>query len=225
MNPQIKHLEKEGIKVGSQVVYNGTIVEDYTNGFDDSWAGEDLEEGKIYIVKSINTESGSLKLKNTGYVYNHPISCFNVVSEDKKFPFFLHLEDAQKIIDCACSEWKKKLLEMWAKRLILNGKVTISKEFYKEMRSSCTKEQHKLFDEIFGKDNQVEIPEKGTLVYCTDNKNGLVTQGYYLEYEQGVLFPHRISSKEDEDINEMFTYCSLTNPLTEEPVWVGEAPE
>jgi hypothetical protein len=30
--------------------------------------------------------------------------------------------------------------------------IEISEDFYKEMRKACTAEQHKLFDDIFGKD-------------------------------------------------------------------------
>ena len=74
-----------------------------------------------------------------------------------RFPFYLNANVAQKIIDVACSSWKAKLADMWAKYIVLGKKTEISEEFYKEMRSACTKEQHQLFDDIFGKDDLVDL--------------------------------------------------------------------
>lgn len=85
---------------------------------------------------------------------------------DNRFPFVLKYEEAKKIIQIACPTWKKKLGRAWGGDLIVDGKTIISEDSYKEMRSVCTIEQHKLFDEIFGKDKQ--IPDK-TPVYCWDD--------------------------------------------------------
>jgi len=61
-------------------------------------------------------------------------------------------QQAQQIIDIACSEWKDTLFEKWGKDIILKRSIVISQEFYDQMRKACTASQHKLFDEIFGKD-------------------------------------------------------------------------
>jgi hypothetical protein len=74
------------------------------------------------------------------------------MNKDNRFPFLLSTDNAQKIISIACSSWKEKLADRWAKTIVLDGTIEITEDFYKEMRKACTAEQHKLFDEIFGKD-------------------------------------------------------------------------
>lgn len=60
-------------------------------------------------------------------------------------------KQAQSIIDIACSSWKIKLAREWGISMALNSSINISAIRYKEMREACTSDQHKLFDEIFGK--------------------------------------------------------------------------
>lgn len=62
---------------------------------------------------------------------------------------------AQDIINSACSTWKDKLSDTWAKSIVLGSDITVDEAFYKEMRGACTKEQHDLFDKIFGTDKKV----------------------------------------------------------------------
>ncbi len=60
---------------------------------------------------------------------------------------------AMRIINAACHSWKGNLAEMWGKNIALQTQAIPVKEgFYKEMREACTTDQHKIFDEIFGKD-------------------------------------------------------------------------
>lgn len=61
-------------------------------------------------------------------------------------------EEAQKIINIACEKWKLQLASLWSNKMVLHEYIHISEEFYQEMRSACTPDQHKLFDEIFGTD-------------------------------------------------------------------------
>jgi hypothetical protein len=65
---------------------------------------------------------------------------------------------AQQIIDIACSAWKDKLFSWWGKKIVLKQEIQISENDYQTMRKACTDEQNKLFDEIFGKDDNF-IPE------------------------------------------------------------------
>lgn len=80
----------------------------------------------------------------------------NIVEEEKesRFPFKLTPEDAQSIIEIACSTWKNKLAKKWATDIVLNKVTEISEDFYKEMRKACTPDQHISFDRIFGKDEK-----------------------------------------------------------------------
>lgn len=88
-------------------------------------------------------------------------------SMQNRFPFKLNLVDARKIIDSACNSWKERLLQDWNKELILKDFVMIEETFYKEMRNECTSNQHRLFDEIFGKDFKI-----GDWVYVINGGNG-----------------------------------------------------
>jgi hypothetical protein len=63
-------------------------------------------------------------------------------------------QQAQIIIDIACAEWKEKLIKRYSRQICLKCDSTVTEEQYKEMRSACSKPQHKLFDEIFGKDEK-----------------------------------------------------------------------
>jgi hypothetical protein len=133
--------------------------------------------GDIYKVKDYNPITGALYL----YVHNHSIGNIFFGEESKirynntdykistKWAFENHIlkqqemktityNQAQQIIDIACSRWKEKLFTLWGKNIVLKQEITISEESYKEMRNACTDEQNTLFDEIFGKDIKF-IPE------------------------------------------------------------------
>lgn len=99
--------------------------------------------------------------------------------------------NAQRIISVACSAWKSKLAEMWATNIVLNKDTEISEEFYQEMRSACTAEQNEIFDEIFGKDEQ--------LIKASDLKIGeaMIVQDK-TKWCNGIIIS-RIWSDEDED--------------------------
>jgi hypothetical protein len=70
-----------------------------------------------------------------------------------KKSFTITSEQAQSIINIACSTWKKQLAEKWANNIVLGNEIEVSEEFYKEMRAACTPLQNELFDKIFGKDD------------------------------------------------------------------------
>ena len=83
--------------------------------------------------------------------------------EDNRFPFKLTVNQAQSIIDIACAKWKETLAELWAKQMLVDKVVIIQEKFYKEMREACTDEQNKLFDEIFGSDEEFKIGDWATV--------------------------------------------------------------
>ena len=66
----------------------------------------------------------------------------------------INWEQAQEIIDIACANWKDKLFNKWGKKIVLKQDIDIKEDFYQEMRKACTKEQHELFDRIFGKEKE-----------------------------------------------------------------------
>jgi hypothetical protein len=68
-------------------------------------------------------------------------------------------KNAQRIIDMACSTWKRKLADQWAASIVLVEDITISEDFYTEMRKACTTDQNKVFDEIFGNDGLIEAKD------------------------------------------------------------------
>lgn len=105
------------------------------------------------------------------------------VKMNRRFPFYLNPDAAQKIVNIACSEWKNKLAAMWASNIVLNKQIEITEAFYKEMRKACTKEQHQLFDDIFGKDEPTYQYTDGELVWV---KSG-ITRPWFLRYTTGKI--------------------------------------
>ena len=97
-----------------------------------------------------------------------------------RFPFKLKEEDAKRIINIACNDWKPRLAKKWGKDLLMQGYVEVSKHYYNEMRKACTSKQNEMFDEIFGKDEEF-IPE-GTPCLVTDN----IDTGWKLRYADGM---------------------------------------
>jgi hypothetical protein len=64
-------------------------------------------------------------------------------------------QDATRIINIACSIWKKTLAEKWGTDIVLGKNIDISEEFYTKMRNACTTDQNEIFDEIFGIDESL----------------------------------------------------------------------
>lgn len=91
-------------------------------------------------------------------------------------------EQAQSIIDIACTTWKPSLAARWATDIVLKKSIDITEEYYAEMRKACTTEQHTLFDKIFG----IEVKYKvGDYV---------ITKGYTKDYDGRVLKITKISN-------------------------------
>jgi hypothetical protein len=89
--------------------------------------------------------------------------------------------NAQRIINIACPSWQENLAIKWSKDIVLGKEINISEEFYQEMRKACTKWQHELFDEIFGKD--VEVYPDGTP--CLVRHYSGYTDCWQLRYADG----------------------------------------
>lgn len=74
-------------------------------------------------------------------------------TEKEMKPRIITAEQAQSIIDIACTTWTSRLADKWAKDIVTKKPIEISEEFYQEMRKACTGPQHHLFDQIFGVDD------------------------------------------------------------------------
>jgi hypothetical protein len=83
------------------------------------------------------------------------IEKFKNKKEIKMKSRFITPQNATRIIEIACSSWKAKLAKKWSVNIVLNSNIEVSEEFYIEMRKACTTDQHKVFDEIFGSDEQL----------------------------------------------------------------------
>lgn len=94
-----------------------------------------------------------------------------------RFPFNLKPQDAQRIIDVACNSWKHALASGWSKDIVLNKTISISEDFYKEMRAACTSEQHTLFDEIFGPYVDFSILNDTDVFYLLTGYSGYLFKG------------------------------------------------
>jgi hypothetical protein len=103
-------------------------------------------------------------------------------------------QQAQDIIDSACVTWKEKLYQQWGKDIVFKKDIQIDNAYYTEMRNACTKDQHILFDEIFGSDKpQYKVGDHIIVLKGKPGWNGeegklyKVTHvdGYVLEYKDG----------------------------------------
>jgi len=113
-------------------------------------------EKEIYVLAEHSSYDGScyyrFKLTDIQNLWKQQILKTNEMKDRK-----ITSNQAQSIIDIACTTWKLKLSEKWAYDIVLKKDVVISEDFYQEMRKVCTSEQNVLFDEIFGKDNPLKV--------------------------------------------------------------------
>lgn len=92
---------------------------------------------------------------------------------DGRFPFKLTKEDSLKIYDVACKDWKSKLAKKWGEEMFIYNYTSITKEFYDEMRNACNSKQHKVLDEIFGVDDEIDFSILNNIdVFYVECKSG-----------------------------------------------------
>lgn len=133
----------------------------------EQWMGCNLYDHRGYISNDL---FGANKREGKYHYYEPSSPMFTEITTEQfkehilnkkqmsnRFPFLLKKDDALKIIDVACESWKVKLAREWSIDIVLNKQIVITENRYQEMRSACTKEQHQLFDEIFGKDDLVDL--------------------------------------------------------------------
>jgi hypothetical protein len=138
----------------------GEYIEWLKRAFGSEWGGDTY---KYYGYDGNSSfggtwaSSSSKSFENNPIVFESPKEFMdllnkNTMKTDNRFPLSLSFEHATDIINIACSTWREKLAKLWATDIVLMRNIEISEDFYKEMRKACTAEQHKLFDDIFGKD-------------------------------------------------------------------------
>ena len=173
-----------------------------------------IDETWNYIVYSKKCKTDKFKA-NLADIPEITLEQFkkHVLMENNNKNKIISSEQAQRIIDIACGNWKNKLSVEWGVSIVLRRDIEIEEHFYKTMRKACTKEQHLVFDEIFGKD--VVIPEKGTLVYVTNNLKEMWLMRFYSHYE--LDSHHCFIDQKKLGGTYKWNYTSLTNPLLEEP--------
>jgi len=93
----------------------------------------------------------------------------------------LNREQFKQIYDIACSDWKIKLMDQF-KELMVKDTVKVSDNYYKLMRKACAKEQHLLFDKIFGKDDNVVY-----LKYLKDCGEAIIVTNKDSEYYNHII--------------------------------------
>lgn len=124
---------------------------------------EEIVNGEEFI--NLDNLSSGIKYRNSGI---KELRRATKEEKEKLFKQFPNLKDkimsriissehAEEIIEAACIDWSEKLASRWAINIVLKRDISISEEFYKEMRVACTNEQNKLFDKIFGEDNPFKV--------------------------------------------------------------------
>lgn len=159
------------ISVHRKIQYIFKIVEDLIYVDDENYGGNNylvIERENIELVESKIQE---IKMKNR----------------------ILTPENATKIINIACSTWKSKLAEKWATNIVLGKDTEVSEEFYVEMRKACTSEQNTLFDEIFGKDEQLidiaDLRIGESMIVCNhDRWNGTIVSRIWTDDGEDAVY-------------------------------------
>lgn len=145
--PSLKEV-REHFKLADKVICLLTeetcsYTPDFSSGLhywsDGVWADFD-ENGEENSVELWNTDEG-----------------FATIVKTKNNMKTLSRKDFKRIHDVACSTWKPKLLDWYGSKFALSKEIEVKDSEYKIMREACTKEQHILFDEIFGEDTVIDI--------------------------------------------------------------------
>ena len=74
----------------------------------------------------------------------------NTMTKERK----LSRENFKRIYSYACNTWKS-MLELKFKDFSFKDEIIIEESYYQKMRKACNYPQHKLFDEIFGEDDNL----------------------------------------------------------------------
>jgi hypothetical protein len=141
--------------------------------------------GKIYDFPSPTDNEGDKRLGIE--ILDGGVWSFEPVIEETTKT--INYNQAQLIIDAACTMWKERLFTRWGKAIVLKQSIDITEEEYQTMRSVCTEAQHELFDDIFGKDVKFKIGDWVT---------------YWSESEQKTLTSKIVKATAS-------TYCVLEN--------------
>lgn len=160
--------------------------------------------GSEYYIESIQYLQTKLRSQEDYHTVRHVNSRYlrklftttKPTTMNNRFPFQLKSTDAQRIINIACPGWRLKLASVWGRDIALSQDIIIGGTSYKEMRRACTSEQHKLFDEIFGKDEtEFKLGEKvidvqdhkkpSQILVISDIKNNWIE----CEYPDGLKLP------------------------------------
>ena len=153
----------EDLSEGRVAVINDGTIEELTTVFKAAFPDNETTPSRIF--KHYSRRQGVPKewdaILNDAMLTKLPaqsvkefINQLKTENMDNRFPFKLTVNQAQSIIDIACAKWKETLAELWAKQMLVDKVVIIQEKFYKEMREACTPEQNKLFDDIFGSDEE-----------------------------------------------------------------------
>ena len=130
----------------------------------------------------------------------------------------LKREDFKKIHSIACNSWQPKLIEWYGSKFAVQDEVEVKDSEYKIMRDACTDEQHKLFDEIFGKAADVTdvvqsvedaikyLGEKDEDVQNLMKSRGMKLTDSLIAYQEAVVFCKAINEGWFPDYNDTSQY-------------------
>lgn len=114
--------------------------------------GTTTKEGKSYIQVEIESYDGA-------NYYLVTLSDLEKISQPRQEQQMrkISYNDAQKIVDIACSTWKTILFNRWGRNIVLKQEIEIDEQDYQQMREACTSEQNRLFDSIFGAEHSFKV--------------------------------------------------------------------
>lgn len=202
-NPQLflalAGMTNDPIKEGDWVMSLNTSV-DYEA--DKIYSVDELRKGKMDSIIIRSSMSSPEPFAEKSIKYFRKATKDELIEHFDKIPNqsinmkkILSRTDFKRIYEIACTNWKTKLAEKF-KDLLIQDTVEVDEEYYKIMRAACTPEQHKLFDEIFGKD--IEDKYRMKAFSTPDNENLKAFCKEALEYEDAIEILHGVAKNKDD---------------------------
>lgn len=174
------------IITGRPTMWASTLNNNYPLGADTQYPFE-------CVIDDIQDENDFVAISAGGYGWDlSNLVTLGKVKLKKEAMRTISANDAQRIIDSACSTWSTKLATKWGTEIVQRHDILITEDFYKEMRKACTSTQNELFDDIFGSDYPFKEDDyvvvltesgEGRLGYCHNRKKGEVYRVYSVDSE------------------------------------------
>jgi len=147
--------------------------EDYTVPIGFSFLSKHFTDKSFYYTKNLSKEY------DKKYIDYSPITFEqfkeHVLKQQKQSnKMKITPEQAQQIIDMVSPscKWKERLLDLWAKNIVLKQEINVDDSLYKEGYKDASESQKKVLDGIFCRSKEVKVPDINLSGFLCDRGAG-----------------------------------------------------